>query len=1400
MSSVSTFGAFSMAKLGIWASQKAMQVTGNNITNINTPGYTRQELKLDSLYVGGADRYASKWDSKTGSGVIVSGVRQIRSPYLDIRYRTENSTTGYYEDKLNGLYGLSSFLDEVGKGEDDEGVMEAAFQNMIEQLTHYNTSGAGENTFDTVFRGSVSQVLSIFNTYANKLENLYETTKESFREDVETVNGILSDIRHLNVQIRKADIHGSNALELRDSRNMLIDELSRYMKIDVIYDEEDIGAGVMVEKLTIRLDSADDSSQNHHGTPLVDGKYATQLKVPDVNVPEQHPAPEFQGNFDVTLDRLRDEKGVPKWLIEPEAAVFASDPDLWTQTDKDGNVTYVPRPAGDVTIGGYTAKISAPDTTKSLEEQVADQLREFCGQYNRDPNNTQFRASMALDKTCVIFTAINAKLTPAVPAEVDTTDPAQVTVTTDANGDTFMEIAGYKAKVRATSAGSTAPTSDQLQDFMDAYNSDTENSPNRAYLNGTTMKFDGKPLEKGGDLTIMVPTTLIGTGEGDPTTKPYAVFIKNAESMTREEQLEAFCDIFNKDPDNNPPMSATLSEDGNQIIFKEDGDGAMTRADAPGTLGTSVTPTATGNNIKIPGDNFTATVPGADTMSDKQLAKAFCDAYNADQNNIDNNKAAVVSEDGTQIVIKDLDSRMVKSGVTGVLDPNNTEVALTDTDLYGALQAKRELLTEEGEFASKEDLIRDPKAAEKRGIPYYQRIWDAMARKFADTLNDANTLEDETTGDLKRGENGNYIVDPKNYYLTDENGNYIDSDGNIIEGDPDNPYSYKEYYTTTVKAPNGADAEVYADKDGNPLLSDPANSTSYIYKDTATVNINGKDTAVYADKKGNPLLSDPANTNSYIQVPEDGYLVYSKNDKGEYLDAAGNVLKPNADGTYTAYLQDADGRYLNEKGQVIAPNPDGTYCQYKQNASNQFVDANNNPITPNPDGSYWVYRQEADPNNTGKLIFVDENGKEIKPNADGTYWQYKTAEVENPDGTKQTVYVGADGETKIEANPDGTYWQYKTAEVPANPNDPDSTLTKTVYVGADGKEIEPNADGTYWKYKTNAAGDYVGTDGTTVIQPNVDKDAQGKPDYAIYATVKAPDANGVEKEYYVDTEGNQTQVEVGSGQVPPNAKVIGDRREPDYDRRVPDEVNGVKVDRRVPDEVDGVKVDRRVPETVTGADGVTRPHDRRVPTDVDRRVVVDPRAFTDVRIAAIKDDKRVVREQYRGGVLISNSGNSNDREGITAKNISVSRNWGNDTIHVMQSRDNTELEQSTANSNIRHMISIMKDNKYQFVYSDFDDAFEDGDKDASYFTGSFADLMTKICSTLADDTKKSEDRLLNSNDALTEIATDRDSVSGVDLNDEAINMMQYNKSYSAACRFMTTLDEMIDKLINGTAI
>ena len=116
MAVIGTFGSFTAARLGIYASQSALNVTGNNIANINTKGYTRQRLDLVSLYSNGNIRYANSYNLNIGYGVLTEGVSQLRDPFLDIRYRNENANVGSANAKLDCLQQLAHILDEVGKG------------------------------------------------------------------------------------------------------------------------------------------------------------------------------------------------------------------------------------------------------------------------------------------------------------------------------------------------------------------------------------------------------------------------------------------------------------------------------------------------------------------------------------------------------------------------------------------------------------------------------------------------------------------------------------------------------------------------------------------------------------------------------------------------------------------------------------------------------------------------------------------------------------------------------------------------------------------------------------------------------------------------------------------------------------------------------------------------------------------------------------------------------------------------------------------------------------------------------------------------------------------------------------------------------------------------------------
>ena len=272
---VTTFGAFTTARLGIYASQKALEVTGHNISNINTPGYTRQKVDQVSLRVGATNHYASAYGGATGSGTLITGMSQFRDPYLDIRYRTENANVGAMDTKLNGLQELSSILDEVGTGSagnEGEGILAAQFQDLRNQLAKLTGDQTTEEEFLTLVRTSADSLVKLLNNFSKRIDEVRDNQIGRLTDDVAEVNDILANIRTLNESILKQEMFGDSALELRDQRNLLIDDLSQYIKIDVSYSPVQIGAGKSVDKLVIK-------TSGDPPVTLVDGDYTGKLTM-----------------------------------------------------------------------------------------------------------------------------------------------------------------------------------------------------------------------------------------------------------------------------------------------------------------------------------------------------------------------------------------------------------------------------------------------------------------------------------------------------------------------------------------------------------------------------------------------------------------------------------------------------------------------------------------------------------------------------------------------------------------------------------------------------------------------------------------------------------------------------------------------------------------------------------------------------------------------------------------------------------------------------------------------------------------------------------------------------------------------------------------------------------------
>lgn len=276
---ISTFGSFTQARLGIYASQAGLSITGNNIANINTPGYTRQKLVQTSFYAGGADRYYSSNSLAIGNGTLCQSTNQMRDPYLDLRYRSEMASVGAMDAKLNGLEHIQRILDETGDGDDGFGVLGAQLNDFFKQLENLNNH-TGLAEYDIQVRSSAESLAKLFNTYASQLNEAHKNAEKNLDVDVQSINDILDSIRGLNASIRKSELHKDPALELRDERNLLIDKLSQFMKIDVHEEPENIG-GIEVNKLIIRLGDANpDPLSPNDQAELINGIYGAQVSIP----------------------------------------------------------------------------------------------------------------------------------------------------------------------------------------------------------------------------------------------------------------------------------------------------------------------------------------------------------------------------------------------------------------------------------------------------------------------------------------------------------------------------------------------------------------------------------------------------------------------------------------------------------------------------------------------------------------------------------------------------------------------------------------------------------------------------------------------------------------------------------------------------------------------------------------------------------------------------------------------------------------------------------------------------------------------------------------------------------------------------------------------------------------
>lgn len=249
----STFSGFTTAQLALSASQRALDVTGQNMSNVNTSGYTRQRLDLASISPVGASYSSSNSDCRVGQGVMMTGISQIRNPFLDLQFRNQLSRVGTVDAKDQILTQIGNIFDET-----DSAAIREALNKVVTQLNNLSsTDAAGSSGADALVRSAMEVLLNAVHENSNTLKEVQEDMITKLEKTlVPDLNETLNSIVKLNQSIKSSQVLGNPALELQDQRNLLIDKLAEYLPIEVNYVNQDVGAGVIVDALEITFRDA----------------------------------------------------------------------------------------------------------------------------------------------------------------------------------------------------------------------------------------------------------------------------------------------------------------------------------------------------------------------------------------------------------------------------------------------------------------------------------------------------------------------------------------------------------------------------------------------------------------------------------------------------------------------------------------------------------------------------------------------------------------------------------------------------------------------------------------------------------------------------------------------------------------------------------------------------------------------------------------------------------------------------------------------------------------------------------------------------------------------------------------------------------------------------------------
>ncbi len=221
----STFSGLELSRRALSAQQVALNVTGHNIANANTPGYTRQIANLTATTPDTIP--AMGRNLSLGSGVTLDTITRARDAFVDRQFRSETSKQQYWVAKQDSLTKVEDMINEPSDN---------SLSNDMNQfwVAWSDLSKGPENSgARSVVKERTLTLIDSLHAISTQISDRQNDLDSQVNVQISQINVYANQIKDLNDQIKRAEVAGDNPNDLRDSRDNLVDELSKIVSVRV---------------------------------------------------------------------------------------------------------------------------------------------------------------------------------------------------------------------------------------------------------------------------------------------------------------------------------------------------------------------------------------------------------------------------------------------------------------------------------------------------------------------------------------------------------------------------------------------------------------------------------------------------------------------------------------------------------------------------------------------------------------------------------------------------------------------------------------------------------------------------------------------------------------------------------------------------------------------------------------------------------------------------------------------------------------------------------------------------------------------------------------------------------------------------------------------------------------